>query len=147
MPSPSCGGIGPRTTSASSRTTRSTWSWSARARRAPRHRRSGRAAEGRAVPDDHPAVSLTPLESTFPDRLQPSIARLRRSIEDLLGAMPDMAVLIFDRQMRVRLMSGEFWRRRGYDEAAVVGQPVEATFAPGISGAAVPHYEAVLEGA
>jgi diguanylate cyclase (GGDEF)-like protein len=60
--------------------------------------------------------------------------------------VPISALLVVDRELRIRHISGDAWERNGYADAAVAGRPVEEIVPPEVAGSIMAHFRAVLAG-
>jgi PAS domain S-box-containing protein len=64
----------------------------------------------------------------------------------VLAALPGMAVLVFDHELRLVLAAGQALERHGRDGAEMEGRTLHEVLSPDVAAAIEPHYRAALGG-
>src|SRR5918998_613313 len=72
---------------------------------------------------------------------------MERMLFDVLGSMPGTAITVFDRRLRVLLMSGSAPKEMGIDPATATGRPLSELMSPAEFIRLEPIYRATLAGA
>ena len=95
----------------------------------------------------NPAVTLAPLNAVpITSALEVALVRLRVLADELLNTLPSTAIVVFDDELRLRLMAGSVWKEDGREPSEQVGRPVAEVFDGPIGTRVIPEYRAVLDG-